>query len=78
MIQAVTRLVPSFDRDTKVTEDIRECPSARQNITLSIFAHRVEYVTHYRGESKAIPVQAWTDPEGSSRLRLRDFKTVVT
>ena len=28
--------------------------------------------------SKAIPLQAWTDPEGSSRLRLSDFKTVGT
>jgi len=24
---------------------------------------------------KAIPLQAWTDPEGSRRLRLPDFKT---
>jgi len=27
---------------------------------------------------KAIPLQAWTDPEGSRRLRLPDFKTVGT
>jgi len=26
----------------------------------------------------AIPVQAWTGPEGSRRLRLPDFKTVGT
>jgi len=25
---------------------------------------------------KAIPLQAWTGPEGSRRLRLMDFKTV--
>jgi hypothetical protein len=25
---------------------------------------------------KAIPLQAWTDPEGSRRLRLPDFKTI--
>jgi len=25
---------------------------------------------------KAIPLQAWTGPEGSRRLRLPDFKTV--
>jgi len=33
------------------------------------------------GESKkgkAIPLQAWTDPEGSRRLRLSDFKTIGT
>ena len=28
--------------------------------------------------SKAIPVQAWTGPEGSRSLRLPDFKTVDT
>jgi len=29
-------------------------------------------------KGKAIPLQAWTGPEGSSRLRLPDFKTVRT
>jgi hypothetical protein len=28
--------------------------------------------------SKAIPLQAWTGPEGSRRLRLPDFKTIGT
>jgi len=27
---------------------------------------------------KAIPLQAWTDPDGSRRLRLPDFKTIGT
>jgi hypothetical protein len=27
---------------------------------------------------KAIPVQAWAGPEGSRRLRLPDYRTVVT
>jgi hypothetical protein len=27
---------------------------------------------------KAIPLKAWTGPEGSRRLRLPDFKTVDT
>jgi hypothetical protein len=30
-----------------------------------------------KGKGKAIPLQAWTDPEGSRRLRLPDFKTNV-
>jgi hypothetical protein len=30
------------------------------------------------GKVKAIHVQAWTDPEGSRRLRLPDFKTIGT
>jgi hypothetical protein len=27
-----------------------------------------------KGKGKAIPLQAWTDPEGSRRFRLPDFK----
>jgi len=30
------------------------------------------------GKVKAIPLQAWTGPEGARRLRLLDFKTVGT
>jgi len=29
-------------------------------------------------KDKAIPLQAWTGPEGSRRLRLSDFKTIDT
>ena len=29
-------------------------------------------------KGKAIPLQAWTGPEGSGRLRLPDFKTIGT
>jgi len=32
----------------------------------------------YSGNGKAIPLQAWTVPEGSNRLRLPDCKTVGT
>jgi len=28
--------------------------------------------------AKEIPLQAWTGPEGSRRLRLPDFKTIGT
>ena len=31
-----------------------------------------------KGEGKAIPLKAWTLPEGSRRLRYPDFKTVST
>jgi len=30
------------------------------------------------GKGKAIPLQAWTGPEGSRRLRFPDFKTIGT
>ena len=33
---------------------------------------------HVTGKGKAIPLQAWTSPEGSRRLRLPDFKTIGT
>jgi hypothetical protein len=31
-----------------------------------------------KGKGKAIPLQAWTGPEGSRRLKLPDFKTIGT
>jgi hypothetical protein len=31
-----------------------------------------------KGKGKAIPLQAWTGPEGSRKLRLPDFKTAGT
>jgi len=38
----------------------------------------VFFYTRGKGKSKAIPLQAWTDPEGSRRLRFPDFKTIGT
>jgi len=29
-------------------------------------------------KGKAVPLKAWTGPEGSRRLRLPDFKTIGT
>jgi len=31
-----------------------------------------------KGKGKAISLQSWTDPDISRRLRLPDFKTIVT
>ena len=31
-----------------------------------------------KGKGKAVPLQAWTGPEGSRRLRFPDFKTIGT
>jgi hypothetical protein len=33
---------------------------------------------NYNSKIKAIPLQAWTGPKGSRRLRLPDFKTIGT
>jgi hypothetical protein len=38
----------------------------------------INYVYNGKGKGKEIPLQALTDPEGSRRLRLPDFKTVST
>ena len=38
----------------------------------------VGYVSLHAVKGKAIPLQTSTGPEGSSRLRLPDFKTVGT
>jgi hypothetical protein len=40
---------------------------------LILLTHRVK-----QGKGKAIPLQAWTGPEGSRSLRLPDFKTIGT
>jgi len=36
------------------------------------------YFEILHSEDKAIPLQAWTRPEGSRSLRLADFKTICT
>jgi hypothetical protein len=39
----------------------------------------INVTTKYsKGKGKAIPLQAWTGPEDSRRLRFPDFKTVDT
>jgi len=35
-------------------------------------------LTLLKGKGKAIPLQAWTGPEGSRRSRLPDFKAIGT
>jgi hypothetical protein len=37
-----------------------------------------QFLMNKGGKGKAIPLQAWTGPEGFRRLRLPDFKTVGT
>jgi len=38
----------------------------------------LDYVVFIVIKGNAIPLQVWTGPEGSRRLRLSDFKTVGT
>jgi len=46
--------------------------------TLLIFLALPQYQDDIKGKDKAIPLQAWTGPGGSRRLRLPDFKTIGT
>jgi len=45
---------------------------------LTYFVPHVTFYFYARVLVTAIPLQAWTGPEGSRRLRLPDFKTVGT
>ena len=42
----------------------------------TVYIYIYIYIYIYKG--KAIPLQAWTGPEGSKRLRLPDFITIGT
>jgi hypothetical protein len=47
-----------------------------QNITIPI--QNILYLLQVTAKGKGIPLQAWTGPEDSKRLRLPDFKTIGT
>jgi len=47
--------------------------SKTSRLDLSPTQHPIKWV-----KVKAIPLQAWTSPEGSRSLRLPDFKTIRT
>jgi hypothetical protein len=65
-----------YFRDTKmfkVTTQIKRPANTESLINLK----RIN-VSKGKGKSKAIPLQAWTGPEGSRRLRLPNLKTIGT
>ena len=47
-------------------------------VNLSLIIYKILSLTERTVKGKAIPLQAWTDPEGSGSLRLPDFKTIGT
>ena len=53
--------------------------SQEKTVSVNPSANRI-VVIHFSlfSRGKAIPLQAWTGPEGSRRLKLVDFKTVGT
>jgi hypothetical protein len=48
------------------------------NILFKNFLIEEHSFTAGKGKGKVIPVQPWTGPEGSSMLRLTDFKSIGT
>jgi hypothetical protein len=46
--------------------------------TLHALKYIILYIIPCKVKVKAIPLQAWTDPEGSRSLRLPDFEIVGT
>jgi hypothetical protein len=58
---------------------IKDGVFVRKEQRLSVF--KIGYWTAMLGwvkKGKAIPLQAWTGPQGSRRVRLPDFKTINT
>jgi hypothetical protein len=49
-----------------------------ESIVRFVFIFKRPEFKRREGKDKAIPLQAWTGPEGSRRLRLPDFKTIGT
>jgi len=39
--------------------------------------HYLHFLVHFCGKGKAVPLQAWTGPEGSRKLRFPDFVTTA-
>ena len=37
----------------------------------------IQRYSQYRGKGKSVPLQAWTGPEGSRKLRFPDFVTTA-
>jgi hypothetical protein len=59
-------------------KQVFEVESAWQLITLYNIGNHLLYSYINCIKGKAIPLQAWTGPEGSRRLRFTDFKTIGT
>ena len=56
-----------------LNEDDDDRATRRTEVMINIHIH-----IYINVKGKAIPLQAWTGPEGSRRLRLPDFKTIGT
>jgi len=58
------------------------CCTVRNQLVAALFGtswfRTVQQTYTSKVKGKAIPLQAWTGPEGSRRVRFPDFKTIRT
>jgi len=59
-------------------EKSRKVPIEQEAVRALRFGHNMNLFTRPYNKGKGIPVQTWTGPEGSRRLRLPGFKRVGT
>jgi hypothetical protein len=57
---------------------IKDVNRKEVNITKFVKMQFEDTYTYVKVKGKALPVQAWTGPEGSNRSSLPDFKTIGT
>jgi len=67
-----TKIIPHRKLEVLPTLNIKAIVSSEIFVNIHQITRR--YITE-DCNGKAIPLQAWTDPEGSKSLRLPDFKT---
>jgi len=53
-------------------------PHHLQGFVTIYLAKGIKIIMVIKGKGKANPLQVWTGPESSRRLRLPDFKTIGT
>ena len=55
------------------------CLFAMDKLNVSAYSGPLQVLTTFllQGKGKAVPLQAWTGPEGSRKLRLPDFVTTA-
>jgi hypothetical protein len=68
-------LVSVLSQDTEIPKILHRMIAKFPNFNLLLNSHR--RFSHV-SKGKTVPLQAWTGPEGSRRLRLPDFKTIGT
>ena len=54
-----------------------KCKVLASQIHFSIYNKNYEYHTYTSVKGKAVPLQAWSGPEGSRKLRFPDFMTTA-